>query len=222
MDPSQPLMPCCQTRFKAGNRCRSPESQARSPVHMIPFDVLLGLEVEFVWYELEMEIALQTQGQMAKSQLERGTSPGLFSLQTLSVCTAAGTKSCPNFCRQGQPSPGWFHTENDWRATGKLWNLGINRSLRGIDVVLQQSTSGASSSKDVGCLMPHFLFFESWTMCFLEGIFNFFLFCFVFKVFFIRGWTNDVLSCESKPEISANLWSDFFSFQTILLSWNET
>lgn len=130
-------------------------------------------------------------------------------------------KELPNFL-QGQTSPGWFHTENGFRATGKLWNLGMSRNLCGIDVVLQQSTSGASSSKDVGCLMPHFSFFESWTMCFLEGIFNFFLFCFVFKVFFIRGWTNDVLSCESKPEIFANLWSDFFSFQTILLSWNET
>lgn len=74
-----------------------PGSQARSPIHTIPFEVLPVLEVELVRNGLGMEIAPQTRGQMAKSQLERGTGRGLFSRQAPSVCTAAGAENSPTF-----------------------------------------------------------------------------------------------------------------------------
>lgn len=207
-----------------------PDSQARSPLHMIPFEVLLVLEVEFVWYELEMEIALQTQGQMAKSHLERGTSRAAvvcFHCRADSrhwVSAQQLAQRIPQLSEGRQPSPAWFHRENNLRPKGKLWNWAMNRDLCDIYVVLQQSASGASSSKDAGCLMPAtFLIFWKLSDVFSRGNYYFsFLFCFVFQVFFIRGWTNDVLSCESKSAIFASLWSDFFSFKTILLSWNET
>lgn len=85
-----------------------PESQARSPIHTIPFEVL---EVEFVWYGLEMEIALQTQGQMAGSRLERGTRE-----RPRFVCSAGQTadteglhsswdKEFPHFPKAGKENP---------------------------------------------------------------------------------------------------------------------
>lgn len=50
----------------------------------------------------------------------------------------------------------------------------------------------------------HFLKVEQCVLL-REFLIFFFPFCFVFKVFLIKGWTNDVLSCESKSAIFANL-----------------
>lgn len=132
-----------------------PDSQARSPMHMIPFEVLLVLEVEFVWYELEMEIALQTQGQMAKSHLERGTKFVFTAGQTAGTeCLhSSWAKESPNFPGAGAGSPhlGDFTHKIVWepRESSEIWDL------CDIYVVCKtQSTSGASPRKDVGFLMP--------------------------------------------------------------------
>lgn len=157
-----------------------PDSQARSPMHMIPFEVLLVLEVEFVWYELEMENSPANAGTDGKIPLGtwdqvcfhcRADSRHWVSAQQLGQRTS-------QLSRSTQPSPGWFHTEN---SLGELWNLGMNRDLWDIYVC----TSGASSSKDVGFLMPAtFLIFWKLNNVFSWGSY-YFSFCFVlyFKYF---------------------------------------
>lgn len=126
-----------------------------------------------------------TDGKGSVGTWDQRSGRDLFSLQgrqqALSVCTAAGTKNSPIFREQGELPEGgaaltWVisHTR-EFETLSKLWNLGMNRNFCNISVVLQPSTSGASSSKDVG----FFSFSESWTMRFVEGVFNFFFFRFV-------------------------------------------
>lgn len=106
-------MRCCQARFKAGNRCRFPPTPGHVPSSTRSLlKCSWVLEVEFVRYELEMETAQQTQGQMAKSQLERGSggaAAGRFHGRADSRHRASAQQlgqSIPNFSRAGRASRG--------------------------------------------------------------------------------------------------------------------
>lgn len=113
-------MRCCQARFKAGNRCGFPPTAGHVPPSTRSLlKCSWVLEVEFVRYELEMETAQQTQGQMAKSQLERGSggaAAGRFhgradsrhraSAQQLGQSIPQLSKSRELFQGEGRPLPG--------------------------------------------------------------------------------------------------------------------
>lgn len=143
-DPSplqQPLMPRCQTRFKAGNRCRVP----LTPRHVPPCTWSL-LKCSWCWrwnlfgMSWKWKIALQTRGQMAKSHLERGTKFVFTAGQTADTeCLhSSWAREPPNFPGAGSPHLGDFTQKIVWESS-EIWEwIGISGIFMCAQVELHQ------------------------------------------------------------------------------------
>lgn len=111
----EPLMQLCRAIFKAGNRCRSPDSRARFPIYMISPVAFwspagAGGGICLVWTgNLNSSANTMTDGKIPVGTCDQQTGCDLFSLrgrqQTYCVCgTAATNISFENFLRAGSIS----------------------------------------------------------------------------------------------------------------------